>query len=197
MAEQDGRKWLTCLGWGCLTAVVVFALAIGGCVAYFYKEGSGAHAVAEAYLEAADAGRYEDAFATLGPGFTEQRGLAEFAAFERAARAELGVCGDWRTRGTSFNHAQGRSVAQLRFHGSCDGESATVTFSLEEVDRQWVIQDIRYNEPATPVIPVCADCGLAVPPDARFCPACGAAVGGESGPSDPPDPPDSVPGAAG
>jgi len=177
MNEQDSRNWMSCLGWGCLTVVVVSVLGIGGCVAWVYQGGKGAHTAAESYLAAVEERRYEDAFATLGDGFTVDRDLTAFIAFENAARAELGSCGEWAARGTSFNRENGRSVSRLRFVGDCDNGAATVTFNLEEIDGEWVIQDIRYNEP--PGEPVsraglCPECSGAVPPGARFCPRCGA-----------------------
>lgn len=178
MADEDRKNWMSCLGWGCLVVAVVSVLGIGGCLAYVYKGGSAAHSVANAYLKSVDAGRYEEAFGTLGPVYTEDRGLAEFVAFEQAARAQMGACGDWRMSGTSINRESGRSVALLTYRGSCDGGSIEATFNLEQVDRQWVIQDIRYNEPGLPAIPVCSDCGSVVPPGARFCPDCGSEIGG-------------------
>ena len=60
-----------------------------------------------------------------------------------------------------------------------------VTFSLAQDDKQWVIQDIRYNESGAPVIPACADCGTVLPPEARFCPSCGSEIdGAEVAPGD-------------
>lgn len=178
MTDENRRNWMSCLGWGCLAVVVLSVVGIGGCVAYLYKGGSAAHSVANAYLESVDAGRYEEAFESLGPGYTEDRGVAEFVAFEQAARAQMGACSDWRMSGTSFNREAGRSVALLTYQGSCDAGPIEITFNLEQIDGEWVIQDIRYNEPGVQVIPVCADCGSVVPPGARFCPNCGAATGG-------------------
>jgi hypothetical protein len=178
MTDENGRNWMTCLGWGCLTVVVLSVLGIGGCVAYLYKGGSAAHSVANAYLELVDTGRYDEAFQSLGPSYTEGRGLAEFVAFEQATRAQMGACGEWRMAGTSFNREAGQSVALLTYQGSCDGGPVEVAFSLEQMEGEWVIQDIRYNEPGVAVIPVCADCGTVVPPGARFCPNCGSQVGG-------------------
>ena len=75
MTEENGRNWMSCLGGGCLALVVISILGIGGCVAYLYRGGSAAHSVANAYLESVDAGRYEEAFQSLGPRFTEDRGI--------------------------------------------------------------------------------------------------------------------------
>ena len=178
MADEEKKNWMSCLGWGCLIVVVLSVLGIGGCLAYVYKGGTAAHSVGNDYLESVDAGRFEDAFQTLGPIFTEDRGLAEFIAFEQAARAQMGTCGAWRMSGTSLNREPGRSVAVLTYQGSCDGGPVEVTLNLEQIDRQWVIQDIRYKEQGVLVIPICADCGAAIPPGANFCAACGSAVGG-------------------
>jgi len=178
MADENGRNWMSCLGWGCLAVVVLSVVGIGGCVAYVYKGGSAAHSVAKAYLEAVDAGRYEEAFQTLGPSYTEDRGLAEFIAFEQAARAQMGACSAWRMSGTSFNRESGHSVALLTYQGSCDAGPIEIAFNLEQADRQWVIQDIRYNEPRVSVIPICPDCGSVAPQGAKFCPGCGSEVGG-------------------
>lgn len=188
MSDDNGRNWMSCLGWGCLALVVLSILGIGGCVAYLYKGGSAAHTIANAYLESVDGGRYEEAFESLGPGFVEDRGLGEFVAFEQAARAQMGVCGDWRMIGTSFNRESGRSVALLTYRGSCDRGPIEVAFNLEKLDRQWVIQDIRYREPGVAVVPVCDACGDVVPPGARFCPNCGQEIGaGDSAMEDPVD----------
>ena len=178
MADEDKKNWMSCLGWGCLVVVVVSVVGIGGCIAYVYKGGSGASEVAAAYLGSVDGGRYEEAFQALGPGFTDDRGLADFVAFEQAARAQMGACGAWRMSGTSFNRESGRTVALLSYQGSCDGGSLEAHFNLEQLEGQWVIQDIRYQEPGVTVIPVCAKCGAVVPPGANFCAGCGAAVGG-------------------
>jgi len=178
MADEEKKNWMSCLGWGCLIVVVLSVLGIGSCVAYVYKGGSAARSVATAYLESVDAGRFEEAFRTLGPAYTEGRGLTEFVTFEQAARAQAGACGTWRMSGTSINRESGRSVAMLTYRGSCDGGPIEVAFNLEQVDRQWVIQDIRYNEPGVSVIPTCADCGAVVPPGANFCASCGSAIGG-------------------
>ncbi|MCU0305818.1 MAG: hypothetical protein MUC56_17335 [Thermoanaerobaculales bacterium] len=189
MGDEGGQSWVSCLGWGCLAVVVIAVVGIGGCVAFVYKGGSDAHATAEAYLAAVDGGRWEEAFATLGPGFTADRGLADFVAFEQAARAELGGCGDWKMSGTSFNREEGRSVALLTFLGSCGGEPATVAFNLEKIDRRWLIQDIRYNEaPSRPVIELCVECGGVLPPGSRFCPSCGAPVEPAGAPDEVPSP---------
>ena len=126
MADEDRKNWMSCLGWGCLVVAVVSVLGIGGCLAYVYKGGSAAHSVANAYLESVDAGRYEEAFGTLGPVYTEDRGLAEFVAFEQAARAQMGACGDWRMSGTSINRESGRSVALLTYRGSRSAATAGV-----------------------------------------------------------------------
>jgi len=179
MSDSESRNWLSCFGWGCLAVVVIAVLGIGGCVAFFYKGGSDAHAAANTYLEAVQTGDYEGAFEILGPGFTEQRGLADFVAFEQAARAEMGSCGDWRMNGTSFNRESGRSMALLTYQRICDDGPVTVAFNLEQVDGEWLIQDIRYNEAVGPVAEVCAECGAVVPPGANFCPVCGAVVGSE------------------
>ena len=178
MADEEKTNWMSFLGWGCLIVVVVSVLGIGGCVAYVYKGGTGAQAAVDAYLESVDAGRYEEAFQALGPVYTEDRGLAEFVAFEQAARAQMRACGAWRMSGTSFNRESGRSVAMLTYQGSCDGGPVEVHFNLEQLDGQWVIQDIRYQEPGLTVVPVCAECGAVVPPGANFCAGCGTAVGG-------------------
>jgi hypothetical protein len=177
MADEDSKKWLSCLGWGCLAVVVISALGIGGCVTFFYKGGSEAHSAANTYLEAVEVGDYEAAFVTLGPDFTERRGLEDFVAFEQAARAEMGSCGDWRMSGTSFNRESARSVALLTFQRMCDEGPVSVAFSLEKMESGWVIQDIRYDEPVVPVVHVCVDCSAVVPPGANFCPLCGTEVG--------------------
>lgn len=181
MADEDAKKWLSCLGWGCLAVVVISALGIGGCVAFLYKGGSDSHAAVNTYLEAVEAGDFESAFLTLGPGFTEQRGLEELVAFEQAARAEMGSCGEWRMSGTSFNRGEGRSEALLSYQRSCEGGPVSASFSLEQLDGQWVIQDIRYNEPMRPVAQICAGCSDVIPPGARYCSHCGAEVGSEGG----------------
>lgn len=181
MSDEQSKSWMSCLGWGCLTVVVVSVLGIGGCVYWVYQGGKGAHTVAESYLTAVDEGRYEDAFATLGADFTDGRDLAAFVAFEQSARAELGPCGSWKTRGTSFDRRNGRSVSLLRFVGECEGGPASVSMSLEQIEGTWVIQDIRYNdrgdEPANQV-DLCPRCSGVVPPGARFCPSCGYEVHG-------------------
>ncbi len=184
MADEDAKKWLSCLGWGCLAVVVISALGIGGCVAFVYKGGSDSHAAVNAYLEAVEAGDFETAFLTLGPGFTEQRGLEELVAFEQAARTEMGSCGDWRMSGTSFNRESSRSEALLSFQRMCDEGPVIVTFSLEQMDGEWVIQDIRYNESVVPVVHVCVECSTVVSPQANFCPSCGAKVGTVAGQGD-------------
>ena len=178
MADEEKKNWMSCLGWGCLIVVVLSVLGIGGCLAYVYKGSTAAHSVGNAYLESVDAGRFEEAFQTLGPLFTEEHRLADFVAFEQAARTQMGVCGAWRMSGTSINRESGRSVAVLTYQGSCDGGPIEVAFNLEQIDRQWVIQDIRYREPGASVIPTCAECGEVVLPDANFCASCGSAVGG-------------------
>lgn len=181
MADEDAKKWLSCLGWGCLAVVVISALGIGGCVAFFYKGGSESHAAVITYLEAVEAGDFESAFLTLGPGFTEQRSLEELVAFEQAARAELGSCGEWQMSGTSFNREEGRSEALISYRRSCDGGPVNAAFSLEQLDGQWVIQDIRYNEPMGPVAQICAGCSDVIPPGARYCPHCGSEAGSAGG----------------
>jgi hypothetical protein len=177
MADDDAKKWLSCLGWGCLAILVISALGIGGCVAFFYKGGSAAHETASRYLEAVQAGEYETAFGTLGPEFTESRSLEEFVAFEQAAQVGMESCGEWRMSGTNFNRESGRSVALLTFQRMCGEGPVNVGLALEDSDGGWVIQDIRYNDPAGPVMQVCADCSAMVPPAANFCPVCGAAFG--------------------
>lgn len=188
MADDDAKKWLSCLGWGCLAVVVIAALGIGGCVAFVYQGGKGAHTVAEAYLEAVDAGRYEEAFGRLGPGFADGIELTDFVAFEQEARAELGSCGSWRARGTGFDRRNGRSTSTLRYVGDCDSGAVTVSFRLEKINGVWLIQDIRYNEELgaePPTVVGCASCGRAAPPGAKFCPYCGAALqGGAATPND-------------
>jgi hypothetical protein len=194
MNESESKSWMSYVGWGCLIVTLVAVLGIGGCVAWVYRSSTDAHAVAEAYLAAVDAGNYDAAFQALGPDFTEDRGLSDFVAFEQAARAELGSCGDWTLSGTSFNRQDGNSVALLTFRGTCDDEPVTVSFSLEQLDRQWLIQDIRYNEPMGPVLQICVDCGGVVPPGANFCPFCGAAADGDDETADAAEP---EPGAGG
>lgn len=177
MADEDAKKWLSCLGWGCLAVVVISVVGIGGCVAFLYQGGSEAHAVANAYLDAVEAGDFETAFLSLGPEFTERRGMEELVAFEQAARAEMRSCGEWQMGGTSFNRESGRSMAQLTYRRMCDEGPVTAAVSLEQVDGEWVIQDIRYNEPVGPVVEVCAGCSAVIPPGANYCPVCGTAVG--------------------
>lgn len=186
MADESGRNWMSCLGWGCLVVVVLSALGIGGCVAYVYKGGSAAHTVANTYLESVDAGRYEEAFQSLGPGYTDDRGLGEFVAFEQEARAQMGTCSDWRLRGTEIDREPGLSATMLTYRGLCERGPVEVVFNLEKVDSLWVIQDIRYNEPGVKVIPMCADCETVIPPGAKFCPNCGAEVGGVEAASEEP-----------
>lgn len=181
MSDSESKSWMSTLGWGCLILVVIAVLGIGSCVAYLYRSGSDAKGVAEAYLAAVDGGDYEAAFELLGPAFTEDRGVADFVAFEQEARAELGSCGGWAVIGTSFNRDNGRAVALLTFRGTCDDEATTVAFNIENVADEWLIQDIRYNELLGPVLQICDDCGAVVPPGARFCPSCGAAVEGDEG----------------
>ncbi len=177
MSDDNGRNWMSCMGWGCLALVVLSILGIGGCVAYLYRGGSAAQAVADAYLEAVDAGRYEEAFEYLGSRYTEGQGIGEFVAFEQASRAQMGACGDWRNSGTGFNRDLSQSAVQLTYQGSCEKGPIEVAFKLEQVEGSWVIQDIGYHEPGVAVIPVCVACGDVVPPGARFCPNCGQEVG--------------------
>lgn len=178
MSDDDKKNWMSCLGWGCLVVVVVSVLGIGGCVAFIYKGGSAASSVADAYLVAVSEGRFEDAFGTLGPDYTENRGLSEFVAFEQESRSRFGTCAEWRRSGTSIDRVPGRSAATLTYQLSCDQGALEVAFGLEEVDSTWVIQDIHYREPGMPVAPVCAECAAELVPGARFCAACGTAVGG-------------------
>ena len=103
MADDDARRWLSCFGWGCLAVVVVSALAIGGCVAFVYRGSAGATTVTDAYLAAVDEGRYQDAYAMLGPSFADRQELSDFVAFEQNARSHLGACSEWARRGTGFN----------------------------------------------------------------------------------------------
>jgi hypothetical protein len=182
MTDTDSRNWMSCLGWGCLAVVVIAALGIGGCVASVYKGGRDAHLVTEAYLDAVGAGRWEEAFATLGPGFTEDRDLAAFVAFEQAARADHVPCNEWRMSGTSFNREAGRSVALLTYQLSCVDGPVTIAFELNKLEGGWVIQDIRYNRPAGPVIQLCVECRRPIPPGASYCPFCGAPVDGGAAP---------------
>ena len=194
MADEDAKNWLSCLGWGCLAVVVISVVGIGGCVAFFYKGGSDAHAVANGYLDAVEGGDFETAFLSLGPGFTEQRGMEELVAFEQAARAEMRSCGEWQMGGTSFNRESGRSMAQLTYRRMCGDGPVTAAVSLEQVDGEWMIQDIRYNEPVGPVVEVCAGCSAVIPPGANFCPVCGTAVGGGAEEADQPN--NSIPASA-
>jgi hypothetical protein len=177
MTDNDARNWISCLGWGCLAVVVISVLGIGGCVAFFYKGGSDAHAAANVYLAAVQAGDFEAAFATLGPEFTGARGLSDFVAFEQAARAELGSCGEWKMSGTSFNRESGRSMAQLTYRRTCESGPLVVAFNLEQIDGEWLIQDIRYNEALEARVERCAGCSAVVPTGAKFCAHCGAAIG--------------------
>jgi hypothetical protein len=186
MTDENGRNWMSCLGWGCLVVVVLTALGIGGCVAYVYRGGAAARSVADAYLEAVDAGRYEEAYEHLGSRFTEGRGIGDFVAFEQASRAQMGACGGWKMSGTSVNREAGRSVARLTYQGSCDSGPIEVGFNLERVEGRWVIEDINYHEPGVAVIPTCTECGMVLPPGARFCPNCGSEIaGGEGAPEEP------------
>lgn len=178
MTDDNGRNWMSCLGWGCLGVVVLSILGVGSCVAWVAKGGADARAVAAAYLQAVDTGRYEEAFAMLGPDLTGQRDLGGFVAFEQASRAELGACGGWQATGTSFNRDDGRTVARLTYAGSCDGGPLIVTFGLEKIDGSWRIQDVRYGDTEIPRVGTCTECGGVVPPGARFCPHCGAATDG-------------------
>jgi len=188
MADEDKKNWLSCLGWGCLAVVVVSVLGIGGCVAFVYRGGSAAGSVADVYLAAVDEGRFEDAFQALGPDYTDDRGLAEFVAFEQESRSRMGTCGDWQRSGTSIDRIPGRSAADLTYRASCEHGPLEVAFGLEQLDKVWVIQDIRYREPGESVVPTCADCGADLIPGAKFCAACGTAVGGaEDRPEKPTD----------
>ncbi len=180
MDDAESRSWITCLGWGCLVVVVLAVLGIGAGVAIVYRGSSAAHEVAGAYLEAVDAGRFEDAFAALGPDFTTERDLAALVEFERANREVFGACGEWRFSGTAVNREEGRTAARLSYRSQCDPGRVEVRFLVERIDGVWLIQDIEYREPGGPLpFATCADCGGVLPPGARFCPFCGAATGSE------------------
>jgi len=182
MGDSDAKSWMSCLGWGCLAVVVLAVLGIGSCVAVVYRGGSAAHEVADAYLQAVADGRFEDAFATLGPGITADRDLRAFVSFERANRDRHGECGDWRLTGTSLNRQDGRTQADLSYLADCEHGPVEVRFAVEKVDREWLIQDINYRTPGAPEsVPVCPECGAVLPPGARFCPSCGAAIDSAEG----------------
>lgn len=179
MGDSDARSWMSCLGWGCLAVVVVALLGIGACVAVVYRGSTAANDVADGYLAAVADGRFEDAFALLGPDFTDDRDLATFVDFERANREAIGACGGWRRIGTSLNRENDRTAADLRYVADCERGSVEVRFLIERIDGTWMIQDIHYREPGAPAaIPVCPSCGAVVPPGARFCPSCGAPIDG-------------------
>jgi hypothetical protein len=180
---------MTCFGWGCLAAVVLAGLGIGSCVAVVYRGGSAAHDVATAYLEAVEAGRFEEAFSVLGPEAGAARDVDGFVAFERANRAAFGDCSEWRLGGTSLNREAGRSAATVRYRADCATGPIEVAFVVEQIDGEWLIQDIRYREPNDPLpVATCAECGGVLPPGSRFCPLCGTAVAPTEG-SEPTAPP--------
>jgi hypothetical protein len=58
----------------------------------------------------------------------------------------------------------------------------TIAFELNKLEGGWVIQDIRYNRPAGPVIQLCVECRRPIPPGASYCPFCGAPVDGGAAP---------------
>jgi hypothetical protein len=182
MADTDSKSWMSCLGWGCLTVVVLAVLAIGAGVAMVYRGSSAADEVVEAYLEAVGAGRMEDAFACLGPGFTAERDLEALVEFDRANREAYGDCGEWRFGSTALNRTGGRTSVDLRYRSECERGPVEARFIVERIDGAWLIQDIEYREPTGPLaVDTCSRCGGVLPPGARFCPFCGAATATESG----------------
>ena len=187
MGDDGARNWLSCLGWGCLAAVVLAALGIGGCVFMVYRGSADARTTAADYLEKVADGRWEEAYAALGPAFTDEHELGEFVAFEQEVRHELGPCDPARLRGTSINRETGRSMATLKYHLSCDNSDSDVVLTLEQVDDRWLIQGIRYRDPGALPVPTCTECGGVLPPGARFCPYCGHETDAEPGAE--PEPP--------
>jgi hypothetical protein len=186
MTDDNSKSWLSCLGWGCLTVVVLAVLGIGGCVGYLYQQGSGARSTTDAYLENLDLGRFEEAYGQLGSEFTDEHGLSEFIAFEQAAQQRYGDCGERRLSGTNMNREPGRAVTVLTYYAECDGAPLEVVFTLERVEGEWVIQGVRYHEPEMMVPVICDGCGTVHPPGAKFCSNCGAALGGDEEPAEAP-----------
>ena len=178
MADSDSKSWMSCLGWGCLTVVVLAVAGIGGCVWIAYKGGSDAHQTAESYLQAVADGRFGEAYGLLGPQFTGDHQLDDLIAFERSARHELGSCPDWRLAGTALNRESGRSTAVLTYRLDCERGPAEAVFNLERGPAGWLIQGLGYREPGAATLPSCPACGAVVPTGARYCPSCGAALAG-------------------
>lgn len=176
MADTDSKSWMSCLGWGCLTVVVLAVAGIGGCVWLAYKGGSDAHQTVESYLQAVAEGRFEEAYGLLGPQFTNDHQLGDFTAFEQAARHDLGSCSVWRLAGTALNRDQGRSTAVLTYRLDCERGPVEAVFNLERSAEGWLIQGLGYREPGAAAVPTCPACGVVVPPAARYCPSCGAAL---------------------
>lgn len=177
MVEDEKKSWMSCLGWGCVTVLVLSVLGVGGCVFVLYRGTAGAGTVTDRYLESVAGGRFEDAYSLLGSEYSSSHDLSSLVAFEQAARHELGLCESSRQRGLAMNHVDGRTKATMTYVLRCENGTTEVVFTVEKINDEWVIQGIRYGEAEEALTPTCSDCGTVLIPGARFCADCGAAVG--------------------
>lgn len=156
---------------GCLGLVVIVAIGIS--LLFFWSK-STIGTPAMDFIDAIDAGNYEQAYA-LTEG--HWRGGRPFEEFERAYAAlhdDLGPRQSIRSVGFNFegrvtHPSEGRATYAAQYE---DG-SVLIEVSLEHGEDAWHVTDARYRRRLSRPMAACPHCGSAVEPSARFCAQCG------------------------
>lgn len=143
---SDGNpKGRGCFFYGCLISAGLGGLFVAAIVGLYFYGAKQLTPYPEKFLTLIDSDDYTGAYALVGDGWKKQMNLQQFTDFEKAVKGVLGPCTAKTMTGVSVNSNTGGTTAVVTFSATFAKGPATLIFTMEKVNDQWLIQGLKYN----------------------------------------------------
>ncbi len=171
--EAPPKKRRGCFFYGCLTTNLLVAVAIVGFFFLYQYGKTNISPVVEDFLNAAEGGQYDQAYAMVADEWKEKVPRDDFPELFKRIHETLGSRQSLSMRGINVRAMTSGTVARADYAATYDKGDVEMTVNLKKQDGQWQIVGVFYGSPKLEAASKCPNCGATNPFDAKFCAKCG------------------------
>jgi len=138
---------------GCVGCAGLVVLAVAVVAGLFFWSRREVAPETQEFLDAVEAGRYEEAYRVMSEEWRARNSLAAFTEEWRGRAERLGPRLSLAAHGFGFNVGDGSTTARVRYDARYERGRVHIEFELERREGEWIPTDVRFTEILEPEEP--------------------------------------------